>query len=195
MNSNISIKAGYKDLLVKRQGLHYWSAEVSSSFIKKDPNVQLQLKSSYSNQYTASGKDALIDGLRGGTEFRTGDYQGYYKQDIVAIIEFKEAKEINTVGVSFIRDQKAWIFSPSKITVEASLNGTDYFAIAQQELPQATPTDKNPFRHEVLIDVEKDKSLKYRYLRYTISNPGLLPSWHLGAGNPTWLFVDELLYK
>jgi hypothetical protein len=194
-NSNISIKAGYKDLLVKRQGLHYWSAEVSSSFIKKDPNVQLQLKSSYSNQYTASGKDALIDGLRGGNEFRTGDYQGYYKQDIVAIIEFKEAKEINTVGVSFIRDQKAWIFSPSKITVEASLNGTDYFAIAQQELPQATPTDKNPFRYEVLIDVEKDKSLKYRYLRYTISNPGLLPAWHLGAGNPTWLFVDELLYK
>jgi predicted alpha-1,2-mannosidase len=193
-NTNISIKAGYKDLLVKKQGLHYWSAEVSSMFIKKDPNVQLQLKSAYSNQYTASGKDALIDGLIGGNEFRTGDYQGYYNQDVVAIIEFSESRTIDEVGVSFIRDQKAWIFSPSKITIEASLNGTDFFVIAQKDLPKAALTDKNPFKDEVLIELNHDKQLKYKSLRYKISNPGLLPSWHLGAGNPTWLFIDELLY-
>jgi hypothetical protein len=194
-NTNISIKAGYKDLLVKRQGLNYWSAEVSSAFIKKDPNVQLQLKSTYSNQYTASGKDALIDGLIGGNEFRTGDYQGYYNQDVVAIIEFAESRTIDEVGVSFIRDQKAWIFAPSKITIEASLNGTDFFVLTQKDLPKATSTDKNPFKDEVLIELEHDKQLKYKFLRYTVSNPGLLPSWHLGAGNPTWLFIDELLYK
>jgi hypothetical protein len=194
-NTNISIKAGYKDLLVKRQGLNYWSAEVSSAFIKKDPNVQLQLKSTYSNQYTASGKDALIDGLIGGNEFRTGDYQGYYNQDVVAIIEFAESRTIDEVGVSFIRDQKAWIFAPSKITIEASLNGTDFFVLTQKDLPKATSTDKNPFKDEVLIELNHDKQLKYKFLRYTVSNPGLLPSWHLGAGNPTWLFIDELLYK
>jgi predicted alpha-1,2-mannosidase len=194
-NTNIRIKAGYKDLLVKRQGLNYWSAEVAAAFIKKDPNVQLQLKSTYSNQYTASGKDALIDGLRGGNEFRTGDFQGYYNQDVVAVIEFKDAKTINSAGVSFIRDQKAWIFAPSKITIEASVNGTDYFTIAQQDLPQASPCDKNPFKDEVLIELDSDKQLKYKSLRYTISNPGLLPSWHLGAGNPTWLFIDELLHQ
>ena len=194
-NTNISIKAGYKDLLVKRQGLNYWSAEVSSAFIQKDPNVQLQLKSTYSNQYTASGKDALIDGLIGGNEFRTGDYQGYYNQDVVAIIEFAESRTIDEVGVSFIRDQKAWIFAPSKITIEASLNGTDFFVLTQKDLPKATSTDKNPFKDEVLIELEHDKQLKYKFLRYTVSNPGLLPSWHLCAGNPTWLFIDELLYK
>ena len=194
-NTNISIKAGYKDLLVKRQGLNYWSAEVSSAFIQKDPNVQLQLKSTYSNQYTASGKDALIDGLIGGNEFRTGDYQGYYNKDVVAIIEFAESRTIDEVGVSFIRDQKAWIFAPSKITIEASLNGTDFFVLTQKDLPKATSTDKNPFKDEVLIELEHDKQLKYKFLRYTVSNPGLLPSWHLGAGNPTWLFIDELLYK
>jgi hypothetical protein len=193
-NTNISIKAGYKNLLAKKQGLNYWSAEVSSSFIKKDPKVQLQLNSTYSNQYTASGKDALIDGLIGGNEFRTGDYQGYYNQDVVAIIEFAESRTIEEVGVSFIRDQKAWIFSPSKITIEASLNGTDFFVLAQKDLPKAAPTDRNPFKYEVLIELESDKKLKYKKLRYTISNPGLLPSWHLGAGNPTWLFIDELLY-
>ena len=194
-NANISIKAGYKESLVKNQGLNYWSSIVSSYFIKKDPDVELTLKSTYSNQYTASGKDALIDGLRGGNEFRTGDYQGYYNQDVMGIIAFKEARTIHKVGVSFIRDHKSWIFAPSKITIEASLNGIAYFTVAQKDLPQATPTDKNPFKDEVLIDIENDKELKYKYLRYSISNPGLLPTWHLGAGNPTWLFVDELLYE
>jgi predicted alpha-1,2-mannosidase len=194
-NVNISIKAGYKEPVVKTQGLNYWSAVVTSSFIKKDPNVQLELKSTYSNQYTASGKDALIDGLIGGNEFRTGDYQGYYDRDVVAIIEFKTPKSINEVGVSFIRDQKAWIFAPAKITVEGSLNGTDYFTIAQQVLPKASPTDKNPFKDEVFIALENDKQLKYKNLRYTISNPGKLPAWHLAPGYPTWLFLDELLFR
>ena len=194
-NANIAIKAGYKELVVKRQGLNFWSTVVTSSFIKKDPNVQLELKSTYSNQYTASGKDALIDGLIGGNEFRTGDYQGYYDQDVVAIIEFNTPKSIQEVGVSFIRDQKAWIFAPSKITVEGSLNGTDYFIIAQQDLAKASPTDKNPFKDEVFIALENDKQLKYKNLRYTISNPGKLPAWHLAPGYPTWLFLDELLFR
>jgi predicted alpha-1,2-mannosidase len=194
-NTNISIKAGYKETLVKNQGLNYWSSIVSSSFIKKDPDVELTLKSTYSNQYTASGKDALIDGLRGGNEFRTGDYQGYYNQDVIGIIAFKEARTIHKVGVSFIRDHKSWIFAPSKITIEASLNGIDYFTVAQKDLPQATPSDKNPHKDEVFMEVNNDKNLKYSYLRYSISNPGLLPTWHLGAGNPTWLFIDELIYE
>jgi hypothetical protein len=194
-NSNISIKAGYKDLLVKRQGLNYWSAEVASTFIKKDPNVQLQLKSTYSNQYTASGKDALIDGLLGGNEFRTGDYQGYYNQDVVAIISFQTPLALSEVGFSYIQDHKSWIFAPSAFQVEGSIDGVNYFVLAKQEFVQAKPTDKNPLRNEVSLQLDSDKKIKYKYLRYTLSNPGKLPEWHLGAGNPTWLFIDELLYK
>lgn len=190
-NTTIAIKAHYKYPNVKS----FASATVAASFIRKDPGVQLHLKSTYSNQYTASGKDALIDGLMGGNEFRTGDYQGYYNQDVVAVIEFAAARTFKEVGISYIRDQKAWIFAPSKITIEASIDGTDYFTIAQKDLPKATSYDQNPFKDKVLIDVDNDKSVKYKYLRYTISNPGLLPTWHLGAGNPTWLFIDELLYE
>jgi hypothetical protein len=194
-NTNISIKAGYKELLVKRQGLNYWSSEVSSTFIKKDPNIQLELKSNYSNQYAASGKDALIDGLLGGNEFRTGDYQGYYNQDVVAIISFQTPLALSEVGFSYIQDHKSWIFAPSAINVEGSVDGVNYVTLGQQILPPAKPTDKNPLRNQVLLQLDHDKHLKFKYLRYTISNPGKLPEWHLGAGNPTWLFIDELLYK
>lgn len=194
-NATISIKAGYKELLVKKHGINYWSSAVASTFIKKDPNIQLELKSNYSNQYAASGKDALIDGLLGGNEFRTGDYQGYYNQDVVAIISFQTPLALSEVGFSYIQDHKSWIFAPSAIKVEGSIDGVNYVTLAQQVLPAANPTDKNPLRNQVLLELDHDKHLKFKYLRYTLSNPGELPEWHLGAGNPTWLFIDELRYK
>jgi hypothetical protein len=168
---------------------------VSSTFIKKDPNIQLELKSNYSNQYAASGKDALIDGLLGGNEFRTGDYQGYYNQDVVAIISFQMPLALSEVGFSYIQDHKSWIFAPSAIQVEGSIDGVNYVTLGQQILPPAKPTDKNPLRNQVVLELDHDKHLKFKYLRYTLINPGKLPKWHLGAGNPTWLFIDELLYK
>jgi predicted alpha-1,2-mannosidase len=194
-NTNISIKAAFSKPQAKAKNQVNWSPIVSANFIKKDPNIQLELKSSYSNQYAASGKDALIDGLLGGNEFRTGDYQGYYDQDVVAIISFQTPLALSEVGFSYIQDHKSWIFAPSAIKVEGSIDGVNYVTLAQQVLPPAKPTDKNPLRNQVLLELDHDKHLKYKYLRYTLSNPGKLPEWHLGAGNPTWLFIDELLFK
>jgi hypothetical protein len=71
----------------------------------------------------------------------------------------------------------------------------NYVTLGQQVLAPAKPTDKNPLRNQVLLELDHDKHLKFKYLRYTLINPGKLPEWHLGAGNPTWLFIDELLYK
>jgi hypothetical protein len=50
---------------------------VENEFVKRDPGISLELKSTYSNQYAAGGKKALIDGITGGNEFRTGDWQGF----------------------------------------------------------------------------------------------------------------------
>jgi predicted alpha-1,2-mannosidase len=194
-NCSISIKGVYTDKAVTKRSKVNSSPIVSSYFIKKDPNIQLELMCNYSNQYAASGKDALIDGLLGGNEFRTGDYQGFYNQDVVAVIRFETPKAFTEVGCSFIQDHKSWIFAPSAIKVEGSTDGINFYLIEQRTLPQAMSTDKNPLKNQVVLEVNSDKTLKYSYLKYTVSNPGKLPEWHLGAGNPTWLFIDELLYK
>ncbi|MEN9743244.1 MAG: hypothetical protein RLZZ65_1049 [Bacteroidota bacterium] len=192
-NVDIQIKAGSNTS--KNQDKTTWSAVVGTAFIKKDPNIKLSLQSKYSNQYTASGPDALIDGLRGGNEFRTGDYQGYYNQDVVAVVIFEQARGFQEVGFSYIKDHKSWIFAPSQLKVEGSLDGQNYATIALQDLPQATAQDKSPEKAELLISLNSKNLRSYKYLRFTLKNPGLLPSWHLGAGNPTWLFIDELIFR
>lgn len=35
---------------------------------------------------------------------------------------------------------------------------------------------------------------KARYFKVHIKNQGVLPKWHPSAGNPSWLFVDEIYF-
>lgn len=176
-------------------GISAESAIVSSQFIRKNPNVHLTIGTKYSNQYAASGENALIDGLFGGNEFRTGDWQGYYGQDIVATVTFKEPVAIHEFGVSCIRDQKAWIFLPKEIRYEISYDGITFQNPQIISIPSATNMDKNPYNQKFTQILETDKSRKIKSIRYTIVNPGNCPDWHLGAGNPTWLFIDELIFN
>lgn len=171
------------------------SAIVSSQFIRKNPNVSLTLDTKYSNQYAASGENALIDGLFGGGEFRTGDYQGYYGKDIVATVTFKEPMAIHEFGASCIRDQKAWIFLPKEIRFEVSYDGIIYQNPQIISIPTANAGDKNPYNTTFTTTIDSDKIRKIKSIRYTIVNPGNCPSWHLGAGNPTWIFLDELIFN
>jgi hypothetical protein len=185
----------YLQLLRKNEaGISAESAIVSSQFIRKNPNVSLKLSTKFSNQYAASGENALIDGLLGGNEFRTGDWQGYYGKDVVATVTFKEPVAIHEIGASCIRDQKSWIFLPKEIRFEISYDGSTYQNPQIISIPEATQTDKNPYNQSFTQAIESDKTLKIKSIRYTIVNPGNCPTWHLGAGNPSWVFLDELIF-
>ena len=112
----------------------------------------------------------------------------------MATVTFKEPVAIHEIGASCIRDQKSWIFLPKEIRFEISFDGSTYQNPQIISIPEATPTDKNPFNNSFTKAIESDKTLKIKSIRYTIVNPGNCPSWHLGAGNPSWVFLDELIF-
>jgi predicted alpha-1,2-mannosidase len=171
----------------------YHSAEVSTMLSKKDPTIQLNLQTQYANQYAASGPNSLIDGIKGGNEFRTGDWQGFFGTDVKAEVTFDSLRNLSQFGVSVIRDQKSWIFFPSQIEIEVSADGKTFQKLAPIQIKKADPTDKNPENIEFVIDSYKPSAIKA--IRYTIKNPGVCPDWHLGKGNKTWLFLDELIFR
>ncbi|MFM7684189.1 MAG: glycoside hydrolase family 92 protein, partial [Bacteroidota bacterium] len=144
------------------------------------------------NQYAAAGENALIDGVRGGNDFRTGDWQGYNGQDVIAEVIFDSSILVQKIGVSCIRDQKSWIFLPSKIEFEISEDGINFQKIEAVKIEKATESDQNPKLFEFSKNLENP--LKIKKIRYRIVNPGACPNWHLGKGNKTWIFVDVLLY-
>ena len=73
------------------------SVVVSHRMLKIDHNWQLTLASPPDNQYSAGGSQALIDGLTGGADYRTGEWQGFWGEDCVATIDLGEVERIERI--------------------------------------------------------------------------------------------------
>ena len=59
--------------------------------IRRDRAIDLHAR--YSRQYTAGGDEGLIDGFRGGLNWRTGGWQGYQDTDFEAVVDLLAERE------------------------------------------------------------------------------------------------------
>lgn len=163
---------------------------VSNEFILKDKTAHLEIKTEFANQYAASGKNALIDGIRGGNEFRSGDWQGYYGKDLETEISFDTPRKLSEIGLSCIEDVNSWIFYPSSIHFEVSYDGNTFETAGT--LKNTLNTDQfGKSVKEFKLGLNKKEGIKK--IRIKATNAGKCPSWHIGAGNDSWLFADEIL--
>lgn len=169
------------------------SGWVSAKYAKRDKSLSLKLFSVYDDQYAAAGSNTLIDGVRGNKEYRTGDWQGYWATDITGEVEFETARTITEFGIGCLRDVRSWIFFPAELKIEVSYDGINYTYSDAIELALATEDEQTAEHSELTIDLEDNRPVKK--IRFTLINPGKCPDWHLGAGNDTWMFVDELIIR
>lgn len=169
------------------------SAEISTEFFKIDPNLKIDLKTKYANQYNAGGDNALIDGILGTMDFRTGTWQGYYDEDLIAVVDLGKEKQIQKININFLQDQRSWIFYPTEITVLGSADGKNFERIDSQKI-NAVNEDPDVTIKNIVF---KKRSSTYRYIKIMAKKLGELPKWHLGYKHDgrSWLFVDEIQIK
>ena len=164
--------------------------EVTAHFTKTDGNRSITLESTYANQYSAGGDRALIDGLRGGADFRTGEWQGYQGQDVVAMIDLGKVVKLKRVGLSALQDQKSWIWLPEEVTFSTSANKRQWSSrTISNDVDRKT---EGGMLLEFWTDVLDRKA---RYIAITAKSAGPCPDWHPGKGGATWIFVDEVLIE
>ncbi|MGV3637535.1 MAG: GH92 family glycosyl hydrolase [Flavobacteriales bacterium] len=168
-----------------------WSAvyaPIVARFTQLDGSRTIQLESAYANQYSAGGDNALIDGLRGGPDFRTGEWQGYEGQDLVAMVDLGEVKKLERLGLSILQDQKSWIFAPVEVIISWSTNKRQWSS--RTITPGLDPRIEGVSTHEVWADQVAGKA---RYVSVVAKSIGPCPEWHVGKGGKTWIFADEIL--
>ena len=169
------------------------STVITTDFYKIDPNLKIELKTEYANQYNAGGQNALIDGIVGAEDFRTGTWQGYFDSDLVAIVDLGKVKSISEISLNCLEDQRSWIFLPTEIDFLVSKNGIDFKSISKRKFLKTKPNDN--------VNLETSsitfKSKKVRYVKVIAKKLGQLPKWHLGYKHDgrSWLFVDEIQIK
>ena len=148
--------------------------------------------------YTAGGPDALIDGLRGETHWRTGRWQGYQLTDFEATVDLGEIRPLHRVGANFLQDIKSWIWFPTAVTISVAERSDGPFRhISELGHNVSDGADGSNFDHIELLEMISEPLLdvEARFVRFHARNYGPIPEWHPGYGGLSFIFVDELILE
>lgn len=164
------------------------TAAIPAAFTRLPSSRTIILATAYRPRYSGGGDRALIDGLRGASDFRLGGWQGYNGVDLDATVDLGKVETVRRVTTGFLQDQDSWIFMPLALEVELSLDGTAF-----------TPagTARNEIDERLEGTVVRDYAVTFapapaRYVRVRARNRGVCPPWHKGAGEPAFVFADEI---
>ncbi len=177
-------------IIAKSYGVHEESYPIYAQFHRANAKWKLKRNTDYYNQYSGGSDKALIDQIRGNQDFRTGSWQGYYGEDLDVELDFKKKMEIEGVYLSCLQDVRSWIWFPTEVEFFTSSNGKDWFPI-KKTINYDSPKKTGNFIKEFGFD----QNFKTRHLRIVAKNFGGCPDWHLGAGNPSYIFADEIIIK
>jgi hypothetical protein len=147
----------------------------TANFHRLPHDWTIKLLSTYSPQYPGGGDTALIDGIRGTTNWSGGAWQGYWEKDFVAMIDLGRVQRISQVGAGFLQDVGSWIWLPRSVEVEVSIDGKSFTSVA------SIPADSTGATIRDYVQTIPPQNARYVRLRAT------------NSGKNTWIFVDEIL--
>lgn len=139
-------------------------------------------------QYEFKGAKTLVDGLKGNSNYRTGRWIAFYKNDMEVVIDLKDITEIQSVDLSTCVVKGDWVFDARSFEVLVSDDNKTFTSVAKQEYPEMKQEDKDGVcdRHLEFAPVST------RYVKVIGKPEYKIPAWHGGKGNPSFLFVDEI---
>jgi len=143
-----------------------------------------------SSYYLAGGANALTDGVRG--TYAVGKYwHGFNGDDLIATIDFGKETAIHSISLGCLQHYKDWIFMPQYVKFETSLDGVN-FTEAEIVKNDIAVDERNAIIKDFTIDFSQQK---VKYIRVTAKSLGVCPQGHPGAGQPAWLFADEIIVQ
>jgi hexosaminidase len=151
----------------------------------------IKYKSIYNQWYEGGGATGLVDGNMGSHDFKDGCWQGFWGSDFEATIDLGEVTEITHLETHFFQYNNSWIFMPTEIVFEGSLEGDDFYEIGKMD----SKTDPKARGKHIENYIHKVNKIKMRYIKLKAKNIGKVPSWHEAAGSDAWLFIDEIIVK
>lgn len=158
----------------------------------KGNTAKVALLTNPSLKYGGRGAQSINDGfVSSDIAFNNKEWLGFQGEDVVSLIQFDKKEQINSITFRFLENVKSWIFLPKAIRISVSSDGKKFKNIKTQNKPFSMNADEIAI-HEFKIDFTE---LKTKFLKVEIEGFGELPPWHSGAGDLSWLFMDEIIIE
>jgi hexosaminidase len=143
-------------------------------------------------QYPGTGPRTLTDGALGTLDFHDGWWQGWQGPDLEAVVDLGSPTPVAAVEGSFQQTVNSWILLPRTFTVWLSDDGVSWREGGTASHDQ--PAERaDPFLYRLTVALPAGTTVRWVKVRAT--NPGPLPAWHRGAGQPSWIFCDEIVVR
>lgn len=157
--------------------------------VNKATGKKVQLKYAPSEPYHTGGAEALVNGVIASEQrFNDKEWLGWNGKDFEGIIDLQENTQVRSVTLRFFNGPNSWVYAPTSITVHASDDGINFIPVAQKSIPSSAQ-----------IGVQKIQltfgPIKPRYIKVIATHHGIIKKGNPGEGNPSWLFVDELIVR
>ncbi|MCC7455293.1 MAG: family 20 glycosylhydrolase [Crocinitomix sp.] len=169
--------------------------------IKQTISTHLALNSSvtYSSEfhrwYAGTEKKNLVDGRIGSLDFRDGTWQGFFGRNVEVELDLGKIQSISKIACNFYQYSNSWIFFPSTVEVSVSKDQKKW---SETRIFSTNSIDLSNKKRILPVEIqlnEKGKKLPARYIRFKATNIGVVPNGHEAAGQPAWLFIDEIEVK
>ncbi|RZJ66452.1 MAG: beta-N-acetylhexosaminidase [Flavobacterium sp.] len=146
---------------------------------------QITLENQPSDKYKGDGSFTLVNGILGDKQ-RTGrDWIAFAGTDLEAVIDLSDREKISSVTASFMQSQGSWIYYPVEVEVLVSKDNRNFKSVARvtaAEIAKSGGTIKMKFKNQ-----------KAQFVKIIAKNTKTIADGNPGAGNPAWLFTDEIL--
>ncbi len=137
----------------------------------------------------ASGMEVLVNGLRG--SLKQTDFE-WYTGAMSVTVDLQQPEDIRSCTAGCITNYGMAVHKPKSMTVELSDDNLHF-----KEAGKLTFTDDEIFREgnfieDLRIDVDHARA---RYIRFTFEAPSNYPADHVRPGQPSRVYLDELIIR
>jgi hexosaminidase len=156
----------------------------------KATGKKITLVTKADKKYPGDGAFTLVNGVQNEMGMaRSAEFLGFSGKDLDVTIDLGKDTEVSKITLHTLNQNGSWIYLPAQIEVSfiPYIDTTIIIKHPPIESVMHIVKDEN---NEQTIQMATPKTC--RYIRVFAKNYGIIPTGKPGAGNPAWLFVDEI---
>lgn len=143
-----------------------------------------------SKSYPGNGAFTLVDGIQNEKGMsKSSEFLGFNGTDLNVTIDLGKDMEVSKVILHVLKQPGSWIYLPKQVEV-TYIPYFDTTVVTRQAPLESISVDVNPDGEAKTIEILGKKTC--RYIQVKAINYGIIPTGKAGAGNPAWLFTDEI---
>lgn len=169
------------------------SATVSTTFSKLNTAISVTLQSKTDSKFENAIPKILIDGLRGGKDYRSKAWLGFKNKAFIATLKISGDSIPSQININFLQDQSAQIFLPESVYCYVSEDNRNFKLLEKQTFDANKQSNQKKILNVSFETAGRD--IKFVKL---IANPHSASKSNSSTKKTpteTWIYVDEITLK